>query len=88
MRGKIPAPAPGTQWDCVIDAPVGEHSAKPECFLEMIERYYPNVPKIELNRRGHPGRVGIAWGNEVLSRDNEIEAPSRRRRDSGADARA
>jgi N6-adenosine-specific RNA methylase IME4 len=39
-------------------------SAKPECFLEMIEQYFPNLPKIELNRRG-PARPGWdAWGNE------------------------
>lgn len=64
-RGKIPCPAPGTQWASLIMAPRGQHSAKPECFLEMIEQYYPNVPKIELNRRG-PARLGWdAWGNEV-----------------------
>lgn len=63
--GKPPCPAPGTQWDSLIMAPTGEHSAKPECFLEMIESYYPAMPKIELNRRG-PARVGWeAWGNEV-----------------------
>ena len=65
-RGRIPAPAMGTQWNSVIDAPVGRHSAKPEIFLEMIEGYYPNLPKIELNRRG-PARAGWdAWGNEAV----------------------
>jgi N6-adenosine-specific RNA methylase IME4 len=64
-RGAIPCPAPGTQWESLIMAPRGEHSAKPTCFLEMIEQYYPTVPKIELNRRG-PARPGWdAWGNEV-----------------------
>jgi N6-adenosine-specific RNA methylase IME4 len=64
-RGKPPCPAPGTQWDSLIMAAKGEHSAKPECFLEMIEAYYPNLPKIELNRRG-PARSGWdAWGNEA-----------------------
>ncbi len=28
-RGNIPAPAPGTQWPSVIEAPVDAHSAKP-----------------------------------------------------------
>jgi N6-adenosine-specific RNA methylase IME4 len=66
-RGKIPAPALGTQWDSVIDAPVGAHSAKPEIFLEMIEAYFPNLPKIELNRRG-PARINWdAWGNEAIA---------------------
>jgi N6-adenosine-specific RNA methylase IME4 len=64
-RGKPPCPAPGTQWESLIMAPKGEHSAKPECFLEMIEAYYPTMPKIELNRRG-PARPGwSAWGLEA-----------------------
>jgi N6-adenosine-specific RNA methylase IME4 len=64
-RGKIPAPAPGTQEISVFHAPVGEHSAKPELALRMIEEYFPTLPKIELNRRG-PARPGWdAWGNEA-----------------------
>ena len=69
VRGNIPAPAMGTQWESVVEAPVGEHSAKPDVFLKMVEEYYPNLPKIELNCRGE-GRPGWAvWGNEA-----EIEA--------------
>jgi len=64
-RGALPAPAPGTQWASVIEAPRGAHSAKPDIFLQMIEELYPTLPKIELNRRG-PARSGwSAWGNEV-----------------------
>lgn len=64
-KGKPPCPAPGTQWDSVIPVPVGEHSAKGEIIQEMIEQYYPTMPKIELNRRG-PARPGWkAWGNEA-----------------------
>lgn len=64
-RGSVPAPAPGTQFRSVIEAPAGEHSAKPERALEMIEAYFPNLPKIELNRRG-PARSGWeAWGAEA-----------------------
>jgi len=64
VRGNIPCPAPGTQWESLILAPKGKHSAKPETFLEMIEQYFPTLPKIELNRRG-PKRGGWdAWGNE------------------------
>jgi N6-adenosine-specific RNA methylase IME4 len=64
-KGKIPVPAPGTQWPSVIEAPVREHSAKPEKFLELIEAYFPTLPKIELNRRG-PARDGWdAWGLEA-----------------------
>jgi len=65
IRGNIPAPTPGTQSESAIKAPVGKHSAKPEIFLEIIEGYFPTLPKIELNRRG-PARSGWdAWGNEV-----------------------
>jgi N6-adenosine-specific RNA methylase IME4 len=71
-RGSPPCPALGTQWNSVIDAPRGDvHSAKPEIFLEMIEGYFPTIPKIELNRRG-PARPGwSAWGNEA---DDEAAA--------------
>lgn len=64
-RGLVVAPAPGSQFRSVVLAPVGEHSAKPDVFLEMFETYFPNIPKIELNRRG-PARPGWdAWGNEA-----------------------
>ena len=65
-RGNIPCPAPGTQRESVIDAPRGErHSEKPEVFPEMIEQYFPTLPKIELNRRGPPRPSWKAWGNEA-----------------------
>jgi N6-adenosine-specific RNA methylase IME4 len=63
-RGCVPMPAPGDQWPSVIEAARTTHSAKPEIFLEMIEQYFPTLPKIELNRRG-TARVGWdCWGNE------------------------
>jgi N6-adenosine-specific RNA methylase IME4 len=64
VRGKIDCPAQGTQADSVINAPLGKHSAKPEAIVEMIERYYPTLPKLELNaRRRRPGWQ--AWGDEI-----------------------
>lgn len=63
-RGNIPAPAPGTQWRSVIEAPRGRHSEKPEKAYELIESYFPNLPKIELNaRKARPG--WDAWGFEA-----------------------
>ena len=63
-RGNIPCPAPGTQKESVIDAPRGEHSEKPEVFMQMIEDYFPTLPKIELNAR--KARKGWScWGNEA-----------------------
>lgn len=65
VRGNIPCPAPGEQWESLQLAPVTHHSAKPELFLEMLEQYFPSLPKIEFNRRG-PARPGWdAWGNEA-----------------------
>jgi N6-adenosine-specific RNA methylase IME4 len=69
-RGNPVAPAMGDQLPSWLEgeavvAASGEHSAKPEIFLEWIEKMWPNVPKIELNRRG-PAREGWAvWGNEA-----------------------
>mgnify|MGYP001243254007 CR=1 FL=1 len=65
VRGDVPAPAPGTQFPSVLATPVGQHSAKPEEMLGRIEAYFPNLPKIEMNRRG-PARPGWdVWGNEA-----------------------
>ena len=64
-RGAVPCPAPGTQWDSLIPAPVGKHSAKGDRWLEMIEQYFPTMPKIELNRRGKARSGWTAWGNEA-----------------------
>jgi N6-adenosine-specific RNA methylase IME4 len=62
-RGGIPAPAPGTQWDSVIEAPVGVHSEKPEEAYELIEDLFPKLPKIEMYARGK--RAGFdRWGSE------------------------
>jgi N6-adenosine-specific RNA methylase IME4 len=64
-RGDPPCPAPGEQWESVIEAPRGEHSAKPPAFYELVEAYFPNLPKVELNARGER-RVGWdVWGNEA-----------------------
>jgi N6-adenosine-specific RNA methylase IME4 len=47
-RGEIPAPAPGQNWDSVIEAPWQGHSRKPEIFADMITAYYPTAPKLEM----------------------------------------
>lgn len=64
-RGNIPCPAPGGQWNSVIEAPAARHSQKPDDAAEMIEAYFPTLPKIELNRRGPPRAGWTAWGNEA-----------------------
>lgn len=63
-RGKIPAPAQGTQWASVVEAPRGKHSEKPAVVYDLIEAYFPNLPKIELNAR--KARKGWdSWGLEA-----------------------
>jgi N6-adenosine-specific RNA methylase IME4 len=68
-RGNVPAPAPGTQWGSIIEAPIGAHSEKPAIFHELIEAYFPTLPKIELNARVR--REGWArWGYEAPEDEN------------------
>lgn len=63
-RGKVPAPAPGTQWGSVINAPVGRHSEKPGQFRQLIETYYPSLPRIELFGRAAAEGWDV-WGYEA-----------------------
>lgn len=65
IKGSIPAPAMGEQFASVFTIARKEHSAKPDQFLELIEQYFPTLPKIELNRRGSPRAGWDAWGNEA-----------------------
>lgn len=74
VKGNVPAPAMGEQDRSVVAAPVGKHSAKPEIFLEVIEHYFPTLPKIELNRRGAARPGWQAWGNEAT--ESDVPRPS------------
>jgi N6-adenosine-specific RNA methylase IME4 len=49
----------------VVVAARGAYGAKPVEFAEMIEKFYPDLPKIEMNRRGPPRAGWDAWGNEA-----------------------
>ena len=63
-RGNIPPPAVADRVSSVIYADRGRHSEKPAVVYELIERWYPTLPKIELFARAtRPGWA--AWGNEV-----------------------
>jgi N6-adenosine-specific RNA methylase IME4 len=64
VKGKVPCPAMGDQFDSAIEAPKGEHSEKPDFQYEIAEHYFPNLPKIELNAR-RPREGWIQWGNEA-----------------------
>ena len=72
-RGDIPAPPMGSQSGSVIKVPVGKHSEKPDLFAKLIESYFPNLPKIELNaRRARPG--WDVWGLEAPEREDHEQA--------------
>lgn len=69
-KGDFPSPPDSVLPDSVLVAPRREHSAKPPEFYGIIERMYPELPKLELFARSE--REGwCAWGNEVgdASRD-------------------
>ena len=63
-RGTVPAPAPGTQFNSCISAPVGEHSAKPDVFTQMIETLFPSADRLEMFARG-PRLGWDVWGAEA-----------------------
>jgi N6-adenosine-specific RNA methylase IME4 len=65
-KGKrgLPAPVMGDQGPSVLFAPRGRHSEKPAVVHEMIERAFPEMPKLEMFAR--VVRAGWdAWGNEA-----------------------
>jgi N6-adenosine-specific RNA methylase IME4 len=64
-RGEVPAPAPGEQYASVIYAEVGQHSAKPFHFREMIEELFPTLPRVEMFARGEAVGGWDRWGNEA-----------------------
>lgn len=63
-RGEVACPLPEMLPPTIYVEKKGEHSAKPEYFAEQIEKFYPSVPKLELNaRRRRPG--WDVWGYEA-----------------------
>jgi N6-adenosine-specific RNA methylase IME4 len=68
-RGAFPPPDEGLRVPSVVNAPRGEHSAKPDAFAELIERWWPEAPKLELFCRGKPRLGWDGWGNEAEQRD-------------------
>jgi N6-adenosine-specific RNA methylase IME4 len=65
VRGNFPAPASGTQSPSIFTERKAEHSTKPDFVAAEIERLWPNIPKIELFRRGPPRPGWGAWGNDA-----------------------
>jgi N6-adenosine-specific RNA methylase IME4 len=76
-RGRnIPAAVSSDQYKSVIEAPIGEHFAKPAIFRAMIETLFPNIPKIELFARGGSIDGWTRWGNEVTEPAPADEQPA------------
>jgi N6-adenosine-specific RNA methylase IME4 len=65
VKGDMPPPPLGAAWQSVIEAPKGRHSEKPEIFRQMIDAYFPDLPKIELFARGDAPAGWIFWGNQA-----------------------
>jgi N6-adenosine-specific RNA methylase IME4 len=64
VRGSVPAPSPGDQYDSVIAAAASEHSVKPPVFAEIIKGMFPTGTLLEMFAR--KSRAGWdVWGNEV-----------------------
>jgi len=57
-------PAMGEQFPSLIIAERGEPSEKPEIFAKIIEKLWPNTPKLEMFAR-KPRDGWDTWGNEV-----------------------
>jgi N6-adenosine-specific RNA methylase IME4 len=71
-RGDMPTPLRAARPPSVISAPRREHSRKPDEAYEIIERMYPDLPRIELFARN--ARDGwAAWGNQTEKFD--VTAP-------------
>jgi N6-adenosine-specific RNA methylase IME4 len=62
-RGKIPAPSPDKRVSSVIQAPIQEHSKKPEIVRDWIGDWYSGLPMIELFAR-QSGNGWDTWGNQ------------------------
>lgn len=63
-RGTPPLPPTDARVPSVQRFRRGEHSKKPDAFYDLIERMYPELPRIELFAR--EGRAGFAaWGNQA-----------------------
>ena len=62
-KGSMLTPEPTNRPDSVIESPREKHSKKPEVVYELIERMYPELPKLELFAR-NTRKGWMAWGDE------------------------
>lgn len=76
-RGDVPAPLAGKQDHSVFDAPIGDHSEKPNArTIAMINRLWPKLTKVYVFARGKPPKGWVYWGNEA---EGAAPAPAKTR---------
>ena len=75
-RGEPPMPLPNARPSSITESARGEHSEKPVEGYKLIERMYPDLPKIELFARN--AREGwTAWGNQApAAADDGLDIPA------------
>lgn len=49
-----------------VEAPVSEHSKKPEIFAQMLDDLYPGFPKLEMFARKPRSKDWTVFGNQVV----------------------
>lgn len=64
-RGTLPTPEAARRPSSVLAAPRGAHSEKPAEIYDLIERMYPELPRLELFARSAPREGWAQWGNET-----------------------
>jgi site-specific DNA-methyltransferase (adenine-specific) len=73
-RGKISPPEQSLRISSIIKERRTKHSKKPDYVRDMIDKWYPNLDKLEMFARSK--RIGWdVWGNEVDS-DIDLSAKS------------
>jgi N6-adenosine-specific RNA methylase IME4 len=74
-RGNITPPDVCKSLSSVIEAPRLDHSSKPEDVLNIIDKSWPGIRKLELFARPGPIRhEWSVWGNQVNQGDAQDEA--------------
>lgn len=66
-RGEMPTPAPEVRPPSVLRCSRGEHSEKPQLFADVIQRAFPDLPRIELFARGAARPGWAVFGNQAES---------------------
>jgi N6-adenosine-specific RNA methylase IME4 len=79
----MPTPLRANRPPSVIQGPRREHSRKPDEAYALIERMYPDLPKIELFARARrPG--WDVWGNQAPHEQTEEDDRLRQLIEAGA----